>query len=158
VFTENGVLIDFEELRKVIDKCDVFTVGFRLFSERMIVDTRTTGEEGPMLEIVAPVGTVEERFFWLGQRRPNFGVPESFTFFIWPHSVGYLEESGMMHRIRQRIYPLDNENGDIGRSVAESIWKLISLERKATNDAITGHNYHTLWEREPSESEPDAST
>ena len=53
MFTENGVLIDFEELRKVIDKCDVFTVGFRLFSERMIVDTRTTGEEGPMLEIVA---------------------------------------------------------------------------------------------------------
>ena len=111
MFTENGVLIDFEELRKVIDSCDVFTVGFRLFPERMIVDTRTTGEEGTMLEIVAPVGTVEERFFWLGQRRPKFGVPESFTFFIWPHSVRYLEESGMMDRIRQRIYPLDNENG-----------------------------------------------
>jgi len=60
-----------------------------------------------------------------------------------------------MDRIRQRIYPLDNENGDMGRSVAQSIWKLISLERKATNDAISGQNYHTLWERE-SESEEDA--
>ena len=155
MFTENGVLIDFEELRKVIDNCDVFTVGFRLFSERMIVDTRTTGEEGPMAEIVAPVGTVEERFFWLGQRRPKFGVPESFTFFIWPHSIRYLEESGMMDRIRQRIYPLDIENGEIGRSVAESMTRLHTLEHKATIDAISGRNYHTLWEHE---AETDAST
>src|SRR2546425_9058067 len=124
----------------------------------MIVDTRTTGEEGPMLELVPPVGTVEERFFWLGQRRPKFGVPESFTFSTWPHSVRYLEDSGLMDRVRQRIYPLDNENGDIGRSVAESIWKLIALERKATNEAIAGRNYHTIWAREPNESEPHAST
>ena len=145
MFTENGVMIDFEELRKIVDRCDVFTVGFRLFPDRMIVDTRTAGEEGPMLEIVEPVGTVEERFFWLGQRRPKFGVPESFTFFIWPHSVRYLEESGLMDRIRQRIYPLSEE---CGRMVAESMWRLHGLESKATNDAISGHNYHTIWERE----------
>ena len=151
MFTENGVLIDFEELRKVVDKCDVFTIGFRLFPERLIVDTRTNGEQGPMIEVVEPVGTVEERFFWLGQRRPQFGVPESFTFFVWPHSVGYLEESAMMDRIRQRIYPLDAEDGKIGQSVDEAMWNLTVRERKATRDAITGQNYHTLWEREPSE-------
>ena len=149
MFTENGVMIDFEEVRKVIDKCDVFTVGFRLFSDRLIVDTRTTGEEGPIIEIVEPVGTVEERFFWLGQRRPKFGVPESFTFFVWPHSVPYLEDSGLMDRIRQRVYPLDNtDNGDIGHMVAESMVRLHTLEHKATVDAVSGRNYHTLWERE----------
>jgi hypothetical protein len=151
MFTENGVMIDLEEVRKVVDSCDVFTIGFRLTPERLIVDTRTTNDEGPMIEVVEPVGTVEERFFWLGQRRPKFGVPQSFTFFVWPHSIRYLEDSGMMDRVRQRIYPLDIENGEIGRSVAESMWKLISLERKATFDAIRGHNYHTLWEREPIE-------
>ena len=156
MFTENGVLIDFEELRKVVDKCDVFTIGFRLFPERLIVDTRTSGDQGPMIEVVEPVGTVEERFFWLGQRRPQFGVPESFTFFVWPHSVRYLEESGMMDRIRQRIYPLDTEDGRLGQSVAESMWNLILRERKATFDAITGQNYHTLWELE-GESEADAA-
>lgn len=154
MFTENGVMIDLEELRKVVDKCDVFTVGFRLFPERMIVDTRTAGDEGPMIEIVEPVGTVEERFFWLGQRRPKFGVPESFTFFVWPHSVPYLEDSGIMDRIRQRVYPLDiSENGEIGRMVAESMIRLHGLEHKATFDAITGHNYHTLWERESESAE-----
>jgi hypothetical protein len=151
MFTENGVMIDLEEVRKVIDNCDVFTIGFRLTPERLIIDTRTTDNEGPMLEVVEPVGTVEERFFWLGQRRPKFGVPQSFTFFVWPHSIRYLEDSGMMDRIRQRIYPLDTEDGNIGKSVAESMYRLHTLELKATLDAIRGKNYHTLWEREPSQ-------
>jgi len=147
LFTENGVLIDLEEVRKVVEHADVFTIGFRTFPERMIVDSRTSSDEGPMLEIVEPVATVEERFFWLGQRRPHFGVPDRFTFFVWPHSIAYLEESGLMDRIRQRIYPLD-ENGDLGRHVAHAMFRLHILERKATRDAVTGKNYHTLWARE----------
>jgi hypothetical protein len=147
VFTENGVMIDLDEVRKVVEQCDVFTIGFRLFPDRVIVDTRTSGDEGPMLEVVEPVSTVEERFFWLGQRRPTFGVPERFTFFVWPHSIQHLEESGLMDRIRQRMYPLD-ESGELGRSVAKSTLRLHALERRATREAITGKNYHTLWARE----------
>lgn len=136
MFTENGVIIDLDEVNKVIEHCDVFTIGFRLFPERLIVDARTADDEGPMLEVVEPVGTVEERFFWLGQRRPAFGVPQQFTFFIWPHSVPFLEESGLMDRIRRRIYPQDP---------AESMLRLQLRERRAVFDAIKGTNYHTLW-------------
>ena len=146
MFTENGVLIDLDEVRKVIDNCDVFTVGFRLFPERLIVDTRTSSEEGPMMELVEPVNTVEERFFWLGKRRPSFGVPERFTFFIWPHSVRFLDESGLMDKVRQRVYPIDPE---MGRAVAENIVKLNFLEQRAVHDAITGKNHHTLWVATP---------
>ncbi|TMB98989.1 MAG: hypothetical protein E6J42_04500 [Chloroflexi bacterium] len=151
MFTENGVLIDLDEVRKVVDNCDVFTIGFRLFPQRLIVDTRFTGEEGeptegPMLELVEPVATVEERFFWLGKRRPNFGVPERFTFFVWPHSVRFLEESALMDRVRERLYPIDSEKG---RAVAETTIKLHILERRAVLDAITGKQYHTLWAAAP---------
>jgi hypothetical protein len=45
-----------------------------MFPERLIVDTRHTDSDGPMVEVVEPVATVEERFFWLGQRRPSFGA------------------------------------------------------------------------------------
>lgn len=137
-------MIDLEELRKVVEQCDVFTMGFRLFPQRLIVDTRASDAAGPILEIVEPVGTVEERFFWLGQRRPSFGVPERFTFFVWPHSILYLEDSGVMDRIRHRVYPIDP---DCGRQVAHVMYKLHSLERQAVRDAITGKNYHALWER-----------
>ena len=139
-------MIDLEEVRKVVETCDVFTMGFRLFPERLIIDTRVNDQAGPMVEVVDPVSTVEERFFWLGQRRPTFGVPQQFTFFVWPHSIGYLEESGLMDKIRQRIY-LSHENGEIGQQVAKAMHRLVVLEKQATADAILGRNYHTMWER-----------
>jgi hypothetical protein len=101
-----------------------------------------------MIEVVEPVATVEERFFWLGQRRPSFGVPQQFTFFVWPHSIGYLEESGLLQDIRNRVYATD-ETGDSGRQMAQAVTRLFGLERRATFDAIHGRNYHTLWERAP---------
>jgi hypothetical protein len=146
LFTENGLMIDLEEVRKVVENCDVFTMGFRLFPERLIVDTRSDTTTGPMIEVVEPVSSVEERFFWLGQRRPSFGVPQQFTFFVWPHSIGYLEESGLMDRIRHRIYPAD-ETGRIGHHLARAMRRLFILEQQATADAIRGRNFHTLWER-----------
>jgi hypothetical protein len=82
VYTENGLLVDLAEVEKVVDLCDVFTVVFGLFAERLLVDTRCEGEEGPLVALVEPVASVEERFFWLGQRRPAFGPPERFMFFL----------------------------------------------------------------------------
>jgi hypothetical protein len=143
LFTENGVMIDFEELNKVVDECDVFTVGFRMFPQRLVVDTRNSDNEGPMLEVVEPVNTVEERFFWLGKRRPSFGVPERFTFFVWPHSQGFFVESGLADRIRQRVEPADRS--ETAGSVDEALAELERLEMGAIQDALTGRNYHTLW-------------
>jgi hypothetical protein len=142
-------MIDLEELRKVVDSCDVFTMGFRLFPERLIVDTRENDQDGPMIEVVEPVSTVEERFFWLGQRRPSFGVPQQFTFFIWPHSIRYLTECGLMERIRQR---LGHAGHDLSAQVDQALGRLQRLEDQATFEAITGRNYHTMWERAPASS------
>lgn len=146
MFTENGVLIDLDELRHVVDDCDVFTVGFRLFPERFIVDTRFTGTAATMAEVVEPVNTVEERFFWLGKRRPEFSSPERFTFFIWPHSMRFLEESGVADRIRQRVgggaFPESDDAMDT------ALAELRSLERTAVADAISGKNCHTIWPQE----------
>jgi hypothetical protein len=146
MFTENGVLIDLEELRNVVDECDVFTVGFRLFPERFIVDTRSTDTVGTMTEVVEPVNTVEERFFWLGKRRPEFDPPERFTFFIWPHSMRFLEESGVADKIRQRLGGGAFPESDPGMDVA--LAELSGLESTAVADAITGKNCHTLWPQE----------
>lgn len=146
MFTENGVLIDLEELRNVVDECDVFTVGFRLFPERFIVDTRSSDTAGTMAEVVEPVNTVEERFFWLGKRRPEFSPPERFTFFIWPHSMRFLEESGVADKIRQRLggsmFPESGQTMDV------ALAELRGLERTAVADAIAGKNCHTLWPQE----------
>ena len=98
-----------------------------------------------MVEIVEPVGTVEERFFWLGKRRPSFGVPERFTFFVWPHSLGFLVESGLADRIRQQVSAA--ERSESIRAVDTALAALDRLERDAVGDALSGKNYHTLWSR-----------
>lgn len=140
------MMVDLDEVRRVVENADVFTVGFRTFPDRLIVDTRSHDDISPMIRVVEPVATVEERFFWLGKERPAFGVPERFTFFIWPHSIRFFEESGLGDIVRQRVYAVDS---DCGPQMAEAMTRLVTLERKAEFDAITGHNYHTLWERTP---------
>lgn len=137
-------MIDLEELRRVVDNADVFTIGFRMFPERMIIDTRSTDDTPPMVRVVEPVSTVEERFFWLGRERPQFRVPERFTFFVWPHSLRYFEDSGLGDMIRDRVCPISEE---CESQVTRGIQQLKALERKAERDAIAGRNYQTLWER-----------
>jgi hypothetical protein len=142
VFTENGMMVDLEELRKVVENADVFAIGFRTFPQRLIIDARSMDNQGTMVRVVEPVATVEERFFWLGKERPSFGVPERFTFFVWPHSLRYFEESGLGQIIRERVHP------EADSQVAESMHRLFALEHQSTIDAVTGKNYHTIWQRE----------
>jgi hypothetical protein len=137
-------MIDLDEVRKVVEGADVFTIGFRTFPERLIIDTRVSDSEGAMIEVVEPVPTVEERFFWLGQRRPSFGVPERFTFFVWPHSIRYFEDSGLCDMIRRRIASVDAE---ADAQIQGAVHELFTLEHRANMDAIRGVNYHALWER-----------
>jgi hypothetical protein len=82
-------------------------------------------------------------------------MPKQFSFFVWPHSMNYLDESGLGKLIRERVYPED-ETGQIGRQVAKSMIRLHLLEQRATYDAVHGRNYHTLWER--TESAPESDT
>jgi len=143
LFTENGVLIDLEEVGKVVDASDVFTVGFRMFPQRVIIDARETEEEGPLMRLVEPVDSVEERFHWLGRERPAFGAPERFAFFVWPHSLQFFESSGLAQRIRERLQA--SERPPVARMVDEVLEELRRLERQAAQQALVGEGYHSLW-------------
>ena len=138
-------MVDLDELRRVVEECDVFAIGFRLFPQRLIVDTRAANEVGPMVEVVEPVGTVEERFFWLGKQRPSLGVPERFTFFVWPHPLAFLAESGIVDNIRQRL--IAGDRPDVAEAVDKVLAELERLEREAVRDAILGENHHAIWQR-----------
>jgi hypothetical protein len=147
MYTENGLVIDLDQVRRVVREADVFTIAFRLFPERLIVDTRSDPADDrcrtPMVAIVDPVATVEERFFWLGQHRPALGTPDNFMFLFWPHTVGYLAESGIWARIRGRVV----SEGLTGSSETcdEALADLIRRERKANVDAVRGERHHTIW-------------
>jgi hypothetical protein len=148
--TENGLLVDLEQVRRVVSDADVFTVAFRLFPERLLIDARydQNDPEGPtgmpMVAIVDPVATVQERFFWLGQHRPSLGMPDNFQFFFWPHSVTYLEESGVWSHLRARM--VATGFGGAADTCDDALSDLIARERAANAKAIRGDGYHAVWE------------
>jgi hypothetical protein len=148
---ENGLLIDLRQVGEVIRRADVFAVSFQLFPERLLIDTRHDASDAtgrcalPMVAIVDPVASVQERYFWLGQHRPALGTPQAFMFFHWPHSVRYMEESGVWRAVRERI-------GASGFAGAEetcdaALRDLLERERQATRAAIRGERHHTIWAR-----------
>lgn len=146
MFTENGVLIDLEEVAKVVDGCDVFTIGFRTFPERVIIDAREAEDAGPLAQVVEPVASVEERFHWLGRERPQFGVPERFSFFVWPHSLEFFESSGLAQRIRDRLRTA--ERPSVKQMLDGALEEVRRLERRAVQQLLLGEGYHVLWPQE----------
>ncbi|MBE7520219.1 MAG: hypothetical protein HS107_13355 [Thermoflexaceae bacterium] len=144
MFAENGIEVDFEALNQVLQRADVLTIGFALFPQRLLVDTRVAGDEGPMVAIVEPVASVQGRFHWLGRRRPAFGAPKAFSYFLWPHTVRRLVEEDALAPLRARLAGVSNDGA---ATLEEAFAALSSLEREATIAAIRGQEpWRTIWE------------
>lgn len=145
MFAENGIEVDFDALNQVLESADVLTIGFALFPQRLLVDTRVDGGEGPLIAVVAPVSTVQERFHWLGRHRPAFGAPRAFSFFVWPHTVRRLIEQDALATLRARLAAVSNDGA---AKLQEAMVTIGGLEREAIAAAIRGEEpWTTIWER-----------
>ncbi|MGD9894860.1 MAG: hypothetical protein AB7U18_26555, partial [Dehalococcoidia bacterium] len=138
MYGENGQLVDVAAVGEAIDRSDVLTIGFHSFPERLIVDSRRSEAVGPMVRVVEPVGGVEERMFWLGRNRPQFGLPEQFTFFVWPHSIDLFESLGLNSTLLAHV-------GDDGMAqTAGAFVVLRGLVRASRRSAFVGDQWRTL--------------
>jgi hypothetical protein len=146
MFTENGIEIDPERVHQVLTQADVLTIAFPLFPERVLFDTRTNGADGPLVAIVEPVATVQERYLWLGKHRGGFGAPEAFSFFAWPHTVRGLIERDILAPLRER---LEAASPDAAAVFDQVMARLQRRDVEAIRDAIRGDApWRTLWERD----------
>lgn len=139
--TENGLTLDLDAVGELLRKSDVLTVGFTLFPERLLVDTRANDKQGQFAEMVEPVGSVQERYVWLGRHRGSFGAPEAFAFFVWPHTVRGLIERDILAPLRERLSPLaaDALNGAL-REAAEA-------ENRAIKEMVRGTEaWPAVWQ------------
>ena len=152
MYSENGVLVDFDEITNLVNTADVFTVAFANFPERLIVDTRSNETETPMVQVVEPARSARDRMNWLHRRRPSLGTPETFSFFAWPHSPGFMVQSGIWDRIRNRVAD-GGEHVDVQCDLA--LKALLNLDRDATFAVLRGEHCLTLWPRQPEEDGED---
>lgn len=138
--------LDIEEVTRVIDSADVLVVRFALIDKRLLVDSRTNEQEGPIITLVPKASSVEERFKSLKKLRPRFPLPEKIMSFMWPRQVETLRNSGLWDKIQQRLVSLGGE--PMADRCAQVYDQLMKEEKHEVFEAIRGGpGYQSLWER-----------
>jgi hypothetical protein len=146
MLTENGIAVDYEALGELLRRVDVLTIGFTLFPARLLVDTRTNDTDGPLVAIVGPVATVQERYAWLGKHRGGFGAPEGFSFFVWPHTVKSLVAGNALAPLRERLAAA---SADAESALTEMLGQVRQMEDDAIAAAVKGDEpWKTVWQRQ----------
>ena len=151
--SENGLQVDLEALRERLENADLIVIGFHAFPERLLLDARSSPSEGPLVAVVAPVSSVQERYAWLGKHRGAFGMPDDFTFAMWPHSIALIREDDVLAPMGERMAAVSNE-ADLAMSRA--LARLEVLERRSIREAVLGGpSWESLWPDEDGDEAED---
>ncbi|KPJ48441.1 MAG: hypothetical protein AMJ38_05340 [Dehalococcoidia bacterium DG_22] len=127
---DNDFAIDIDAIFEVVDKADVITIRFLILPQRLLIDTRCSKSEGPLIKAVPRATSLEERFKSIKQLRPRFRLPEKITAIWWPKHVR--ASAG---------FPQADEQ------CQEILEELIRQEQQEILNAIAGKGYHCVWER-----------
>lgn len=138
--------LDMNEVAKVIDSADVLVVRFAILDKRLLIDARTSDQEGPLITVVAKAGSVEERFKNLKKLRPRFPLPEKIMSFLWPRHIDTFRQSGLAQRITSRLVGIGGD--EMADRCNRALDELAKQERAEVMAAISGgEGYQTLWQR-----------
>ena len=138
--------LDINEVARVIDSADVIVVRFAILDKRLLIDARTSEQEGPVIAVVAKAGSVEERFKALKKLRPRFSLPDKIMSFMWPRHMETFRKSGLWQKIEARMVQLGGD--EMAKRCNEVFEELSKQERAEVLAAIRGgEGYQSLWER-----------
>lgn len=148
MFGDNGPALDPEAINDAVREADVIVLGFDFTPDRLLIDLRDDprGHTPPIVEMVEPLADSGERQIWLSGRRPGLRAPEQFLFFVWPHSVAYLQASPLLTGAARRIH--DEQSVNVDEMIAEVLGDLRERERIDMYAAVRGGEvFETLWSR-----------
>lgn len=145
---DNDFNIDLVDIASTIRTSDVITIRFVAVGQRLLLDFRATEIDGPLVKVVDPVKSVEERYRMLKKLRPRFGAPPRIVAIWWPRFAASLETTGIWAQVMQRIS--ESGHAESVRQAEETLAELVGLERTQQRDAVTGTGFRTLWSASPS--------
>ena len=146
---DGGIDIDIDAVVQNIDEAEVVTLHFPILRQTLLIDTRCSAYEGPLVRVMPMVDNTQERFDSLRALRPDLPRPKSITMIPWARSVGALEGVGVWPRVLARLELC----GDVEtiRDARRSYRQLRSLELVEMREAIEGKQYRTVWRSRSSE-------
>ena len=142
---DNDQYLNIDEIVQTIESAEVLTMRFVVVGQRLLVDTRYTEIDGPLLKLVSPVKTVEERFRTLKRLRPRFRIPDKICSVWWPKHIQTLALSGVWPALARRI--VDSGCPGAAQRCEDIFQELRALEESEVRSAILGKGYQALWER-----------
>jgi len=145
--------IDLDEVRQVIDTAEVLVIRCSVTDRRLLVDARTSEAEGPMVRVVPPVTSGEERFKTLKMLRPRFKTPQRILTFQWPRHAALLRDAGVWDHLERRLLALGWS--DTKAQCDEAFRQLVDAERAVEAEAVRGgsERFKTLWSADGSDDE-----
>jgi hypothetical protein len=146
---DGGIDIDIDAVVQNIDEAEVVTLHFPMLRQTLLIDTRSSAYEGPLVRVMPMVDNTQERFDSLKALRPDLPRPKSITMIPWARSVSALEGVGVWTRVLARLEAC----GDVEtiRAARRSYRQLRSLELVELREAIEGKQYRTVWRSRRSE-------
>lgn len=136
--------IDISEVHRAIDLGEIIALYFPLLRKTLLMDTRTTALDGPMIKVVPMASSPEERFRELVRLRPRLPKPESINIIPWPKYAASLVRLDVWDHIVRRF--LEIGPPEIVRQCDDCLQEIYRVEREEIRRAITGEKYETLWD------------
>ena len=140
---DTGYPVDIAAIKSIVDDADVFIVGFTVFRERLLVDARYDLEIPPLVAVVPPVSSVEERVRFLRRARSRFPATDRILFFTWSKPVAALVRLGVWDWITQRC--LASGHRTILKACDAAFAELQRLEQASAIAAVKGDGFQDLW-------------
>ena len=140
---DNDFSIDLSEIAATLRTSEVVTLRFVAGGHRLLLDFRCSELDGPMVKVVEPVKSVEERYRTMRRLRPRFAPPEKIVAVWWPRFTASLRTTGVWAEVMARV----SETGhvDAVRRAEEALDELLALERAEQVNAIKGEGFRTIW-------------
>ncbi|MEE9203048.1 MAG: hypothetical protein V3U31_07635 [Dehalococcoidia bacterium] len=136
--------VDVDEVKGHIDRADIFALYFPFLGKTLVVDTRTTADEGPFIRLLPMARSIEERLWKLHKMRSGLPRPRGLVAIPWPRYARSLQELGVWERIVARVGSLGFSGAE--RDCERALSQLLQVEAKEMQQAISGEGYHSLWE------------
>ena len=100
---DNNYDLDVGEILRTVESAEVLTFRFVVIGQGLLIDTRFSAVDGPLLKLVSAVKSPEERFRSLKEIRPRFRLPEKICAIWWPKHINSLATYGVWQAIAKRV-------------------------------------------------------
>lgn len=144
---DNDFSIDLRDLASTVRTSDVLVMRFVTAGQRLLIDFRASEIDGPLVRVVAPVQSVEERYRHLARLRPRMPLPEKIVAVSWPRFAASLGSSAVWDEVMRRVS--DAGHPECVRMAVLALDELKAHERTHQRSAITGEGFRTLWSAFP---------